>query len=78
MEVNQLNQRLAAYHTTVESSEAALDWLINQLEEKRRGAREIRRELRSEVEKLIADVIMKKKIKSAYRITVSNNHLALK
>ncbi len=78
LEVNQLNQRLAAYHTTVESSEAALDWLINQLEEKRRGAREIRRELRSEVEKLIADVIMKKKIKSAYRITVSNNHLALK
>ena len=74
LEIKELNQRLKTYHTSLQTDESLLQWLIAQMP-KEVGARDIRRLVREQVERLMAEIIMKKKIKDAYTLVVKNNSL---
>lgn len=78
LEINRLNERLIPYQTAVRSSRQVLNWLITQLPTKSSGARDLRRLVRSEIEKLVADNILKKNLKQNYSLAIQNNILRLK
>lgn len=78
LELKRLNTRLNQYKTSITPSPAVLEWLVKNLPEKQGGARDLRRMVRSEVEKLIAKKILDKKVKSAFTLTVTKNTLQLK
>jgi ATP-dependent Clp protease ATP-binding subunit ClpA len=71
-EVRDLNRRLIAYHTELSAEPDMLVELIKQLP-KQSGARDVRRLVREELERLMAEVIMKKKIKEQYTLVYKNN-----
>lgn len=78
LELKRLNLRLDQYHTTIKPNPIVLEWLIKNLPSKQGGARDLRRLVRSEVEKLIAQKILDKKIKPEFSLTVTKNILQLK
>lgn len=78
LELKRLNTRLDQYHTAIEPSPLVLEWLIKNLPAKQAGARDLRRMVRNEVEKLIAQKILNKKVKPKFTLTVTKNSLQLK
>lgn len=78
LELKRFNERLKEYHTTVDSDEKTLAWIINQLPSQKGGAREVRRFIRARVEDLFSDLIMRRKVKSSYSLQLDNNKLALR
>ncbi len=78
LELQRFNERLLPYHTSVLSDETILKWIVNQLPKQESGAREVRRFLRSHVEHLFSDIILKKHIKKKYTLTVSHDILEVK
>jgi ATP-dependent Clp protease ATP-binding subunit ClpC len=74
LEVKELNQRLTSYHTELTTKPELLNWMISQLP-KNSGARDVRRLVREQLESLMAEVIMKKKIKEMYSLEIKNNSL---
>ncbi len=78
LELNRFNKRLHEYKTNVVGNEAVLNWMIKQLPASQQGARDVRRLLRAQVERLMSTVILTKKIKNRYALTIQGDHLVLK
>jgi len=76
LELNRFNERLRSYRTSVSADQKTLEWLVGQ--NKKNGAREVRRQLRSAVEALIAGIILEHQLKDKYRLTVQDNQLAVR
>ncbi len=78
LELGRLNEQLKNYQTKVDSTNAVLEWVVDKRNpEQSRGAREIRQLLRSEIEQLCAEMILKKKIKKHYTLAVVDDRLAI-
>ncbi len=78
LELHKFNDRLQSYQTTLKADNETLEWLVKNTGEKQPGARDIRREVRKEVEQLLAEIILQKKIKSAYNLRVEKEKLVVK
>lgn len=78
LEINHLNDRLKHYHTNLKTDDKIVSWLIEQMPETKSGAREIRRQIRSQIENLMAEIILKEKIKKEYKLVKDQNRLAVK
>ena len=78
LELARLNERLAAHSTTLLADDKILAYLAAQLPDQNSGARDLRRHLRAEVENLMAEIILKDKIKKNYRLTLVENKLMVK
>ena len=78
LEITALNERLKKYKTVIAASEKVLQKFIESLEIKTANARDIRRKVRSEVEKFLADEIVKGAPKKSYSLQINKNELSLK
>lgn len=77
LEITQLNERLKNYHTEIIPDTAVFSEIIK-TEKKHTDARAIRRLVRNEVEKLIAQIILKNTPKKKYQLVTKNNQLAIR
>ena len=75
LEIDQLNKRLKKYNTKINNETDVLKWLISQLPDKNNNARETRSFVRQQIETLIADIIVNKKIKNSYELKKLANKL---
>jgi len=78
LEINNLNKQLASHNTIITSKKSVLLDFINNLNEKDVNARTIRRELRTELEKIISELILGKKYKKEYEISFKEKQVTLK
>ena len=77
LEIVELNKQLEPYHTALKADEEIFDWFVNQLPEKN-NAREIRRQIRNQVEKIMAELIMQDKIKTEHKLVLQENKLTVR
>ncbi len=77
LEIVELNKQLEPYHTALNADEEVFDWFVNQLTEKN-NAREVRRQIRSLVEKIMAELILQDKIKTSHKLVLQQNKLSVK
>ncbi len=77
LEISELNKQLEPYHTALKADEKIFAWFINQLPEKN-NAREVRRQIRNQVEKIMAELIMQDKIKTQHQLVLQQNKLSVK
>ncbi len=77
LEIIELNKQLIPYHTTLNADEKIFDWFVNQLPEKN-NAREVRRQIRNQVEKIMAELIMQDKIKTQHKLVLEKNKLSVR
>jgi len=78
LEIKKLNERLNNYHTKIEAKEQILTNFISNLPQSDINARTVRRELRTEIEKLMAEIILKKKSKKQYTLEIKEKQLFVK
>lgn len=78
LELERLNTQLKRYHTTLVSGQSVFDWVVSQLQTTKSGARDVRTLLRGHVEDLMAEIVLKNKIKSRYTLGVTDNRLVVK
>ncbi|MFA6105720.1 MAG: ATP-dependent Clp protease ATP-binding subunit [Patescibacteria group bacterium] len=78
LEIKKFNEQLTNYSTSLTSDEKVLEWVISQLPETGSGARAVRRFVRERVENLMSDIILGKKIKKRYTLSVTDNNLSVK
>lgn len=78
LEIASLNERLVQYHTSLSANERALAWIISQLPPKHSGARDVRRTVRKEIERLMAALVLKKALKPTYRLHISGQALVVR
>ncbi len=76
LEINDLNKQLENYHTTLRTKDGVFTWFVEHQPDNN-SAREIRRTIRRDIEKLMADIILKEKIKPTHRLVLQNNTLAI-
>lgn len=77
LEIEQLNVRLKKYKTVINAELDVLNQLIKQLPDKNSNARDVRQKIRAEVENMVANIIIKGKIKPQYQLKLKNNNLSL-
>lgn len=77
LEIAELNKQLETYHTTLQADEKIFDWFVNQLPEKN-NAREVRRQIRNHAEKIMAELIMRDKVKNQHKLVLQQNKLSVK
>ncbi|OGH94535.1 MAG: hypothetical protein A2538_00115 [Candidatus Magasanikbacteria bacterium RIFOXYD2_FULL_41_14] len=82
LEIKDLNTRITDHNTQILADQTILNQLARQLNPKD-GARQIRRQLRAEVEKLLAEIILadnqgKNNIKKTHKLSWQKNQLILK
>jgi ATP-dependent Clp protease ATP-binding subunit ClpA len=70
----ELNNRLKKYHTTLTAEPDFFKNYFKSAEQKFDSAREVRIFVRTNIEQLMAEIIMRKKIKPNYLLSVSSNH----
>ncbi len=68
LEIKQLNERLHPYHTELKAEKVLLEQLLAELPKNSQGARDVRRTVRSTVERLISEVLSQKKVKPEYQL----------
>lgn len=78
LEITELNHRLQHYHTAIKTDPQIMEWLVKQLPEKNKGARDVRQEVRGKVENLISEVILKGKMKNKYQLVLKGEKLIIK
>jgi ATP-dependent Clp protease ATP-binding subunit ClpC len=76
LEIDDLNKQLKTYHTKINPDKKVFDWFVGQQPEKN-SAREIRRQIRSQVEKMIARLIIQEKTKPLHKLILQNNKLTI-
>ncbi len=76
LEINELNKQLAAYRTKINSDKKIFEWFVGQMPEQH-TAREIRRRIRKDVEKIIGQRILQNKTKSSHKLVLQENKLAI-
>jgi len=77
LEINELNERLKKYKTKINTEPKIMKWLIKQLPEKNNNAREARSHIRQQVENLISEIILNKKIKTNYELKTIGKELVI-
>ena len=77
LEIAELNKQLEPYHTNLKADEEVFDWFVNQLPEIN-NAREVRRKIRNQVEKIMAELIMGEKIKTQHKLVLQENKLTVR
>ncbi len=77
LELHRLNDRLKNHHTTLASAETVLEWLIEKQQASSQNAREVRRSVRTQVEKLVAEILLSKKINRHYTLVIKDEQLQL-
>lgn len=78
LELKRFNERLKNYHTELLSTHEALEWVVAELPERTKGAREVRRWLRSRMEMLMSNIIINHKVKNKYILSVADNTMVIK
>ncbi len=78
LEINKFNERLVQYKTKINTKEKTLSDYITSLPQSTANARTIRRQLRTTMEKLMADKILQKKNKNQYTLEITNKQLFVK
>ncbi len=78
LEIIKFNERLIQYHTKINTKEKTLTEYIASLPTANANARTIRRQLRTAIEKLMAEVILKKKNKKQYSLDIADKQLFVK
>jgi ATP-dependent Clp protease ATP-binding subunit ClpA len=78
LEITKFNEQLAQYHTKIETKEKILSEYIASLPNTNANARTIRRQLRTEMEKLMTSEILKKKNKKQYTLDIADKQLFVK
>ncbi len=76
LELIELNKRLEAYHTTIESAPEIMNHVIKELGTKA-NARDVRNNFRATIERLMANILLGEKTKRRYRLSVKENELRL-
>ncbi|OGH92742.1 MAG: hypothetical protein A2534_02430 [Candidatus Magasanikbacteria bacterium RIFOXYD2_FULL_39_9] len=76
LEIDELNKQLAAHNTKINTDKKVFEWFVEQLPEKN-NAREIRRQIRKEVEKIIGGMIVQDKTKPSHKLVLQQNKLAI-
>lgn len=77
LEIAELNKQLKPYNTALDADEKIFEWFVEQLTEKN-NAREVRRQIRSHVEKIMAELIMQDKVKTQHKLVLQQNKLSVK
>jgi ATP-dependent Clp protease ATP-binding subunit ClpC len=77
LEIAELNKQLLPYHTSLNADEEIFNWFVNQLTEKN-NAREVRRQIRNQAEKIMAELITQNKIKTSHKLVLRENKLSVK
>ncbi len=77
LEIIALNKQLENYNTALRADDKVFNWFIDQLPEKN-NAREVRRQIRNHMEKIMSDLIMQNKIKSSHKLVLQKNKLSVK
>ena len=72
LEMDDLNARLQQYKTVIKADSEIFSWMLSNHE--KISARELRRKLRTEVEGVIARIIMEGRLKSQHKIFIENNY----
>jgi ATP-dependent Clp protease ATP-binding subunit ClpC len=78
LEIKKFNDRLKNYHTAITIDKDSLHHLLSQIPQKTLGARDVRRHVREQVEHVMADIIIHKKIKPLYQLVHKENTLEVK
>jgi ATP-dependent Clp protease ATP-binding subunit ClpC len=79
LEINALNEQLKKYTTKISPEKQVIKKLISALEEKNINARDVRQKIRAEIEKIMADIILKGQPKKTYSMSASaDNKIILK
>lgn len=78
LEVTKFNDRLAQYKIQLDTNEKVLESYISELPSTSVNARTIRRELRTKLEKIMAEIILKKKTKKQFTLAIENKKLTVK
>lgn len=78
LEIEHLNERLNQYHTQIKFKDSTLTEYLSSLSKDNQNARTVRRQLRTQIEKLIAEVIMEKKNKKQYQLEINDQQLSVK
>ncbi len=76
LEIDDLNKQLVAHHTKINPDKKVFEWFVTQMPEKN-NAREIRRQIRKDVEKIIGELIIKDKTKPSHKLVLHQNKLAI-
>ena len=78
LELKRFNEQLRHYHTSISTDNKVLEWVVSQIPGAKSGAREVRQFIREQVEGLMTEIILRKKVKNNYLLTVSDNALLVK
>ncbi|MBI5221544.1 MAG: ATP-dependent Clp protease ATP-binding subunit [Candidatus Magasanikbacteria bacterium] len=78
LEIEHLNERLNQYHTQIKFKNSTLAEYLSSLSKDSQNARTVRRQLRTQIEKLIAEIIIEKKNKKQYQLEINNQQLSVK
>ena len=78
LEITALNTRLKKYRTAIATSESVLQKFIESMDNKSVNARDIRRKIRVDIEKFLADIITNGTPKKTYSLQINNKELSLK
>ncbi len=77
LEIARLNEQLKKYQTEIKTEGKTLTAIVARLPDKKNGARELRRHVRSQVEALLAEIILQKKIKPKYLLRAGADKLTI-
>lgn len=78
LEIAHLNERLDQYHTQIKFKDSTLQEYLLSLSKDNQNARTVRRQLRTEIEKLVAEMILEKKNKKQYQLEIHDQQLSVK
>ncbi|MFA7653781.1 MAG: ATP-dependent Clp protease ATP-binding subunit [Candidatus Magasanikbacteria bacterium] len=77
LEINTLNRRLQNYHTAIQPTDTAIQFIVDKLTSQDAPARNLHRYIQNNIETLISEIILNNKIKKQYELTVKNNKLTI-
>lgn len=77
LELNHLNKRLEKHATKITFTPQTIKELVEQVSEHIKGARDIRRFVRTDIERLISEKILEKKLKPSYRLATHDQHVVI-
>lgn len=77
LELQQLNERLKKYHTEITFSHQTIEILLKTMKQSVFGARDIRRFIRTDIERLISEKILGKNIQPRYRLDTHQDKLVI-
>lgn len=78
LELNKFNEQLLHHHTSISPDEKVLKWIVGQIPKSTSGAREVRKYIRDQVEGLMSEIILRKKVKKNYTLVVNDEALLVK